>query len=130
MARVEVQLSKGLKLEEQAQTIAVLRELTAGDIIAASEAAEKLVQTVDGPMLVKSPARMGIELLTRQIESIGDIPAPISVNMLGMLCEEDLALLQGKADELDDAVAEAVNNRGRDDPSGEGVDGHNTKHLS
>jgi len=122
MAKVEVQLSKGLKLGEQTQTLAVLRELTAGDIIAASEAAEKLVQTVDGPMFVQSPARMGIELLALQVERVGDIPAPISVNMLSMLCEEDLALLQDKADELDDAVAEAVSDRGRDDPSGEGVD--------
>ncbi len=122
MARVEVTLQKGLLLDEKPQTLAVLRDLTAADIIEAAEASEKMVQTDDGPILVQSPARMGTELLGRQIEKIGDIPGPLSTSMIGKLSKDDLILLQEKAELLDDAIAEDISNRGRDDPAIAGVD--------
>jgi len=122
MAKVEVTLQKGLMLGDKPQTIAVLHDLDAAQIIAAAEASEKLVETPDGPALVQSPARMGAELLSRQIECIGDIPGPISLSMLGKLSREDLARLQEKADTMDDAVAEVISSRGRDAPADAGAD--------
>ena len=121
MAEVEVPLNTGLKSEGKRQKLAVLRSLAGADVLDAAEASEKLVQTNEGPVLVQSPARMGSELLRRQIKCVGTIPGPFSRSLLGKLSPEDLALLQEKAEDLDLAVAEDISRRGRDDPSGEGI---------
>jgi len=121
MATVKCSLSKGLKLGDVYQKEVTLRELSAADIIEASEASEKMVQTMDGPVLIQSPARMGIELLSRQIDHIGAIKSPITTSMLGKLSADDLNILQHHANALDDLVAKEIASRGRDDAVSSGT---------
>lgn len=63
---------------------------------------------------------MGLELLRRQIASIGSIPGPLSLKQLYQLHPEDLKLLTAKADALDDLLTE-VADRGRPDADGDGT---------
>ncbi|MEE9357467.1 phage tail assembly protein [Candidatus Vondammii sp. HM_W22] len=118
-----VTLKHGLKQGDDTLVEATLRELSAGDIIDAREASEKLVMTPDGPGLVVSPTLLGAELLRRQIARIGNLQGPIDLVQLKRLHPEDLNRLQDKADELDEAVfaaaaMEGLSTRGRDDAAG------------
>ena len=118
MARIDVTLQKGLKAGDVPQLKAVLKDLTASEIIEAAEESEKAVYAPDGQLtLVHSPARMGVELLCRQIVNIGSINGPFDRSLLGKLSSADFAALQDKADELDVAEMKALNKRGRDDPA-------------
>ncbi|RMG60286.1 MAG: hypothetical protein D6717_00350 [Gammaproteobacteria bacterium] len=119
---ITVRLAKGLVVDGEPQREAVLKPLSARDIIEAGQAAERLVYGEDGPVLLVSPSRMGAELLARQIERIGSVPGPISLGMFDKLSSEDLALLQAAAGDLDQAVASEVAARGRDRPAGAGAD--------
>ncbi len=112
MARIAVLLERGLMLGTVAQTTAVLREPTAGDIFDAAEDCERLIATPDGYQLVASPTRMGLAVLARQIESVGEISGPLSMAMLRKLSGTDLDRLQKEADKLSAASVE-VADRGR-----------------
>lgn len=57
--QVRVELEDGLVVGSATYTVAVLRQLNAGAVLAAAEAAERLVSTATGLELVSSPARMG-----------------------------------------------------------------------
>jgi phage FluMu protein gp41 len=102
---------------------AQLRELTAGDILAAQEASEKVVQQRDGSLaLVGSPAAMGRELLCRRIAWLHSDDGtkhdgPLSTAELGRMSPEDLHALQQAADALDALLAlragEKLAQRGR-----------------
>ena len=70
--QVRVELEDGLVVGSATYTVAVLRQLNAGAVLAAAEAAERLVSTATGLELVSSPARMGAELLRRQIARLED----------------------------------------------------------
>jgi len=122
MARIEVPLTKGLKLGDVPQKKAVLESLDSGPIIEAAEDSEKLIYGQEGPVLVQSPSRLGAEILRRQIKSIGDIPGPLSLEMLGKLSGEDYALLDAASDDLDQAIAKEIESLGRNDATGEVAD--------
>jgi len=124
---VLVMLPKGLRIGDDVYNDAELRELTAADIFAAQEAAEKLVYTPskDGqlePGMVTSPARFGQELLRRQVVRIGDVQAKdISADVFGRLHSLDLAALEKAAHDLEQAAIKAVeraSERGRSDAVG------------
>ncbi|MDC9620141.1 phage tail assembly protein [Xenorhabdus sp. XENO-7] len=75
-----------------------LRQLTAGDLIDAEAASERVVMTANGPALLSSPSLMGYELLRRTIARIGKINGPIPLVMLKTLHQDDLALIAEQAD--------------------------------
>jgi len=119
MSQIKFTLNEGLTLGEEALKEVVLRDVIAGDIIDASEESEKLVYTPE-PVLIASPAMMGVHILRRQIVSIGNVTGPIEVKLLGKLSAEDLELLQTKAEELESAAVaqvatQAVSQKGRPD---------------
>lgn len=121
--RITVPLIHGLKIGEIVCKDVVLREATAGDVLDAQEAAERLmmVPTQNGvePMLVVSPSRVGVEVLRRQIVSIGDVSGPLDLKLMHKLHPEDLNLLLAKSEQLDGAAVaqtqEGVAQRGRGD---------------
>lgn len=115
------QLKDGLKVGEETHRDFVLRKPTAGDLFDATEAAEKLVPTPDGPALVVSNARLGVEVLRRQIVSIGPVQGPISLTELRLLSQDDLAILQDAANAFDVAVAKDLEARGRPAAPGRGA---------
>ena len=121
--RITVTLAHGLKIGDELHHQVVLREATAGDILDAQEEAERLmlVPNDDGgvePMLIASPSRVGVEVLRRQIVSIGDVSGPLDLKLLRRLEPEDLNLLLAKSEQLDGAAVESVQEgaktRGRD----------------
>ncbi|MGP9666247.1 hypothetical protein ACT3TY_16710, partial [Halomonas sp. AOP22-C1-8] len=101
--RIDVPLIHGLKIGEAVCKDAKLREATAGDVLEAQEAAERLmmVPTQNGvePMLVVSPSRVGVEVLRRQIVSIGDVSGPLDLKLMHRLHPEDLNLLLAKSEQ-------------------------------
>lgn len=125
MAEVTVTLVDGLvygKEEPQTHYQVVLRELTAGDVIEAQEAAERPVPMPRGGVqLMVSQSRLSYELLRRQVKRVGDIDGPLSLAELKRLSTGDLERLDGQAQELDAAdargVAEGAESRGRDEPA-------------
>ncbi|HJW80825.1 MAG TPA: hypothetical protein VJ396_01165 [Acidiferrobacterales bacterium] len=130
MATIDVPLKRGLKIGADVLRDAVLREVSAGDIIEAQEESEKLVYAVENgklvPILVASPTLVGIHVLRRQIVRIGNVDGPIDLVLIKKLKPVDLDLLQKKADELDgaaegEAASREVAQRGRDDGNGGGA---------
>ena len=126
MAKIEFQLKHGLAFgkgrDAEMQYEVVLRELTTRDVIEARTNAEQVVFVPDNGMekgiTVVSEVKMGIELLCRQIESIGEIKGPLSNKELYQLHLSDFALLNEYAEKLDTAV-EVAEKRGRLEQSGE-----------
>jgi len=110
-------------------TRAELRDLTAGDVLEAQEASEKVVQKQDGSLaLVGSPAAMGRELLCRRIALLRSEDGqkhngPLSAAELGRMSPDDLYTLQNAADALDVIMAlragERLQARGRNDGGGQ-----------
>lgn len=91
-----------------------LRELTAGDLIDAQMAAEKVVMTKEGPVLVSSPSLMGLEMLRRQIASVGCINGPLSMALMRKLSTDDFQRLSLATELRDMAVAASLTQeRGR-----------------
>lgn len=119
--QVRVPLADGLTVGSVTYTAAVLRQLNAGAVLAAAEAAERLVSTVTGLELVSSPARMGAELLRRQIARLeddngGKFDGPLSLEHLGKASARDLDSLNLAARLLDQGAEkslEGVAGRGR-----------------
>lgn len=84
--------------EEERQFDVELRQLTAGDIIDAEAASERMVMTPKGPALLSSPSRMGFELLRRSVGRIGKINGPLPMELLKTLHQADIELLLDKAE--------------------------------
>lgn len=100
--------------ELEMQYDVTFRELTAGDIIDAQLASERVVETKAGPQLVSSPSQMGLEMLRRQIAKVGVINGPLSLLMLKKLSQRDFHRLTLATDMRDVAQAAAMTpERGR-----------------
>lgn len=100
-----------------------LRELTTPDIFDAQLAAEKVVFHPNGKAVAyTSDVLYGLELLRRQIEYIGEVKGPIEISILRKLNTEDFYLIQSKAQDLDQVLAEELADRiaarGRSDSAG------------
>ncbi|WP_340615094.1 phage tail assembly protein [Xenorhabdus thailandensis] len=91
-------LAYGKGDETELQFEVELRPLTAGDLIDAEAASERVVVTANGPTLLSSPSRMGYELLRRTIARIGKINGPIPLDMLKTLHQDDLERIASHAD--------------------------------
>ncbi|MGD8172135.1 phage tail assembly protein [Vibrio sp. TRT 21S02] len=118
MAVLTFELEDGLKFGEKTLRNVGLRELTPQDVFDAQIASERLGLIEGRPYAYTSNVQMGMELLCRQVEFIGDIQGT-SVKELLTLSQNDFELLQKKAKELDKAmvpeeVTEALEARGRD----------------
>ncbi|CAI0743477.1 phage tail assembly protein [Serratia ficaria] len=126
MAQMTVTLIHGLVTgkgtsDEATHVEVTLRELGSKDIVDAQLAAERVVIGENGKAVAYcSEVLMGLELLRRQIASIGSIPGPLSLKQLYQLHPKDLNKLTTQADELDDLLAE-VADRGRADAAGDGT---------
>lgn len=95
-----------------------LRELTTADLIKAQLDAEKVVVQNGKAVAYTSDVMYGLNLLCRQVDYIGEIKGPLSLKMLEKLHVDDFSLLQLKATELDDALMEALAERGRSNSAG------------
>ena len=112
-----VTLEKGLTVGKVTHLEATIREATAEDIIDATEEAEKVVMTEDGPALVASPTFVGLHTMRRQVVSIGGHDGPLTVAELKLLSAIDLNLIQHTAQKLETAALMEVAKRGCSDPS-------------
>lgn len=120
MAAITFPLHDGFKVGDVTHHEVALRELSPLDLIEASAESEKAVATPDGYQFLVSPTDMAINVLLRQIDSIGDFRGPFTRPMLSRFSRRDFELLQAKAEELDHAVLETVL-RGRADAPGAGA---------
>lgn len=112
--RTTVVLAHGWKIGEETHREVELRRPTAGDLIDASAAAERVVATPAGYQLVQSPTLAGIEVLLRQIVRIGSLEdIQVTTGMLRGLDGEDLDTLQNAGDALLGAGLGATDARGR-----------------
>ena len=122
--RLPIELTDGLTIGSVTYKTVILRQLTAGDVQEASEAAERLVSTATGELaLVSSPARMGQEVLRRQIAMLedgngGKFDGPLEPDDMARLTLTDLNTLQMGVGILDahvEKAVEAMGKRGRPD---------------
>lgn len=102
-------LSYGQGAEVEKQFDVELRELTAGDLIDAELASEKMVMTPKGPALLASPAMMGYEMVRRSVARIGVIQGPLSMALLKSLHQDDLEMLLQATNVQSDAAINTVN---------------------
>ncbi|MBV7315446.1 phage tail assembly protein [Shewanella sp. NIFS-20-20] len=113
MAVMTFDLVHGLKAGESTHLEVGLKELTSGDYIDAQLAAEKVVVQDGKAIAYTSDVLYGLELLVRQVEYIGAVQGPISIKELRKLHQDDFTLLQNKASELDQLIAQELATRGR-----------------
>jgi len=122
MATIEFCLKQGYQVGKNCHTEVVLREPTAGDVIEANEESEKLI-VIPEPMFVASPTLVGINVLRRQIVSIGSVSGPLSLAELKNLHPQDLDQIQAEANKLEsawsvEAASKEGHRRGRDHTPG------------
>ena len=126
MAQMSVKLKYGFVTgkgteDEARHTSVTFRELTSEDVINSQLAAERVVIGENGKAVAYcSEVLMGLEMLRRQILSVGTIPGPLSVKQLYSFHPEDLELLTEKAGAMDDLLVE-TGKRGRPDAAGDGA---------
>ncbi|WP_447077671.1 phage tail assembly protein [Shewanella algae] len=113
MAVMTFDLQHGLKVGDVAHLEVGLKELSSGDYIDAQLAAEKVVVQDGKAIAYTSDVLYGLELLVRQVEYIGSVQGPIGIKELRKLHQDDFTLLQQKASELDQLLAEELATRGR-----------------
>ncbi|QJT15003.1 hypothetical protein E5E97_20190 [Aeromonas sp. 2692-1] len=123
MALITFQLEHGLKAigsgdEPLLYREVGLRELTAADLIDAQIDAEKVVVQNGKAVAYTSDVLYGLNLLCRQVEYIGELPGPLTINMIKKLHIDDFAMLQSKAQELDMALTDELAKRGRQNSAG------------
>ncbi len=109
-------LEYGKNEEVELQFDVELRQLTAGDLIDAEAASERVVMTAKGATLLSSPSKMGYELIRRAIKRVGKINGPIPLELLKTLNQDDLELIAQHFDAQQNAAistAEAVASKGR-----------------
>lgn len=129
-----IPLSTPVTIGSQEHHELVLTEATSAHIIDAQEESEKVVMTPDGPALVSSPALVGLNVLRRQVVSIGAIRGPVDLTIIKRLSPHDLNRVQAKADELDALAAtkatEALKAMGERGRAGEQDSGDRTADLA
>ncbi|SQI34936.1 Mu-like prophage FluMu protein gp41 [Leminorella richardii] len=107
-------LTTGLKVGEEYHREVDIQELTAQHMIDADAASERVVESRNGPVLVKSPSRMTYELMRRAVKRIGPINGPISITELGKLTVEDLSALESAIfNHQEQSLSSAVEREGR-----------------
>ncbi len=113
----KITLEKGLSVGTQVFKEVTLKELTAGDVLAAMEESERVVMvpTENGlePTLLMSNASMSVNTLRRQIHSVGELSGPLEREQLNLLSSKDLDILQIGLVDMDKAIAKAIFERGR-----------------
>lgn len=121
MAKIEFTLEHGIPFgrgkDKEMQYDVVLRELTTADVIDARTDSEKVIFVPDDEgngkaITVVSEVSMGLELLRRQIASVGEIKGPLSMKQLRAMKLTDFDLLNIHAEKLD-AATEVIAKRGR-----------------
>lgn len=115
------ELIDGLKPVQDLHRTCTIRTATAGDVIDAQTAAERVVHTADGPLLLVSDSKMGWEMTKRQVVCIGGIEGPLSDEDMRALSGRDLNLIGAKIEALDSAAWKAAQEqakRGRDEGPG------------
>lgn len=115
------ELIDGLKPVKDLHRTCTIRTATAGDVIDAQTAAERVVHTGDGPLLLVSDAKMGWEMTKRQVVRIGSIQGPLEDEDMRALSGRDLNLIGAKIEALDSAAWKAAQEqakRGRDEGPG------------
>ncbi|EAQ65985.1 hypothetical protein MED121_02200 [Marinomonas sp. MED121] len=113
MALITFDLTHGLKSDKTTHKEVGLRKLETGDYIDAQLAAEKVIVQDGKALSYTSDILMGLEMLARQVEYIGDIKGPFTVRQLRKLEDEDFQLIQSQTAVLDNQLAEALAERGR-----------------
>lgn len=118
MARHTFDIPDGPKLDGEPQTSVTLVELTGVQYANCLENAEKAVQVPVGVdekgnvitdfKLIPSPAKMSMLVLRERIESIGELPTPISDSVWEKLSPDDINTLLAESDKFDDALAEVA----------------------
>ena len=116
-----VELTDGLAVGSVTYHTLHLRTLSARDLMAAQDAAEKVVSTKDGLALVTSPSRLSQELLRRQVKCLTEDGqthnGPLSLEELDQMSLRDMAAVQSGAEAMDMAEAlragEGMDRRGR-----------------
>jgi phage FluMu protein gp41 len=122
MSNTTFTLFDGLQIGTTKHMEVELRVPNAGDIIDGGMESERLVPTPDGGfVLVQSPYMVGLNVLRRQIVRIGSHRGPISLSELRMLSRDDLGLIQQRAEQLDQALAQGISDRGRAAAPGDGA---------
>jgi len=118
----EIPLTKPVTIGGQECNVLILTETTSEHVLDAQEESEKLVMTPDGPALVSSPSRMGVNVLRRQVVRIGEINGPVDLTILKRLSPLDLERVQKAAEEMDalaaktaTAILKRIEQRGRTD---------------
>ncbi|STJ92194.1 Mu-like prophage FluMu protein gp41 [Escherichia coli] len=71
-------------------------------------AAEKVVMSKEGPVLVSSPSLMGLEMLRRQIAGVGCLKGPLSLALMRKLSVDDFQRLSLAVELRDMAVAASL----------------------
>ncbi|EBU8551966.1 hypothetical protein DLC15_05210 [Salmonella enterica subsp. enterica serovar Telelkebir] len=126
MAQTTIPLIHGLVTgkgteDEARHMVVTLRELNSKDVIDAQLESERVVIGPNGKAVAYcSEVLMGVELLRRQIASVGSIPGPLSLKQIYSFHPEDLKLLTERADAMDDMLTETAT-RGRADAAGDGT---------
>jgi phage FluMu protein gp41 len=127
MATIEFELIHGLRTgagttDEMLHKSVRLRELNSRDVIDSQLAAERVVMSENGKAVAYcSEVLMGVEMMRRQIASIGNIPGPLDMKQIYALHPEDLKLMTEKASQLDDLLEDTAD-RGRTDAAGSGTE--------
>lgn len=108
-----VELKDGVTIGDKVYTVAVIAPLSAGDLIAACEAAETLQLTPAGPVMVQSPTRVARERVSRQVKRLetaaGEAhPGPLGPPLLKAMTAGDYDRLIQTIDRLDLAQAGAA----------------------
>lgn len=127
MAELTFELKHGLltgkgTADEMLHKTVRLRELTSKDIVDSQMAAERVVIASNGKAVAYcSEVIYGLEMMRRQIVTLGSLPGPLSLELLYKLNPTDLKYLTEQAQALDDML-EDVSERGRDDAAGGGTE--------
>lgn len=113
MATIKFTLTDGLTVGKTINKDVELREVSAGDLIDATEDAERVVLTGEGYQLLTSPTMVGLHTLCRQIVRIGDHPGPLTIAELKKLSGRDLNMIQDEANKLDQATLAEATDKGK-----------------